>query len=360
MRAERITNSRWRYAFVNTAQYLAFVNQVRDEVQDELAGEDLKVRDSAGSGWTIVNWTRRAIRMSVASDLLNNTLGVCEAYGHDLVFSSYLGDSSDLCRPYQNRIYSISGRFSAHHAALDSALWPLGGLFHPNCRHTIEPYFEGVTEHDTTKPLNSAIIEQNYKQRQEWLRVNRNFEKYRDIGLQKKAAGIDYTKEYELMRKWQDKRNAIDYDFEDVAFGLQVGGGRGRLTKPKGYTTAAQQLEETKPRLVYKTRKEYSANGGTNIQRSNSTLAKRMEADRKRRENTAKNLKPYEKPKPNGYVPLSKRPAHTRDAIKSYSKTYGVSEEDTNIYWQEYANNMKTQRRRGTLQGFEEYLNSKI
>lgn len=233
MNAQRITNSKWRYAFESTEQYLEFVNGVREEVQDDLADEDLKVRDSVGNAWTIVNWTRRAVRMSVASDLLSNTLGVCDAYGHDLVFSSYLGDSSNLCQPWQNRIYSISGRFSAAHQALDTALWPLGGLFHPNCRHTIEPYFEGETQLDNPNPPESDIIKEKYDQRQEWLKTNRQFERYRDIGLQKKAAGIDYQKEYDLMRKWQKRRNELDYDFEDVAFGLQVGGGGGRLTKPE-------------------------------------------------------------------------------------------------------------------------------
>lgn len=240
--AQRLSNSRWRYAFESTEQYAEFVRQVRDEVQNDIADEDLKVRDSAGKAWTIVNWTRRAVRMSVAADLLSNTLSVCESYGHDTVFSSYLGDSSDLCRPWQNRIYSISGRWSSSFPPLDKALWPTGGLFHPNCRHVIEPYFEGYTQLDTKQPAQSDIIKKKYEQRQQWLRTNRNYEKYRDAGLVKKAAGLDYTKEYNLMRKWQKLRNNTGYDFADVAFGLQVGASGGRLTKPEVAKKAAQVL----------------------------------------------------------------------------------------------------------------------
>lgn len=359
MSATRLTNSRWAYAFVSTQQYYDFVKDVRDEVQNDLAGDDLKVLDSAGRAWSIVNWTRRAVRMSVASDLMSNTLNVCEQYGHDLVFSSYVGDSSNLCLPWQNRVYSISGQHY-HYTFLQQALWPRGGLFHPNCRHTIEPYFEGQTELDNTNPPKIDTIKEKYNKRQEWLKANQNFEKYRDAGKLKQAAGLDYTKEYDLMKKWENRRNAAEYDFTDAAFGLNVGGSGGRLTKPKGskaIKVGASELEKAQDQLIYTVETEFD----TGRVKSGSTYAKRIEADRKRREATkAKFLEQRVKPKPDGYVPLSKRPRYERDAIKSYSDAYGVREEDVNIYWQEYRNDMNAKRRRGTLQGFEDYLITKI
>lgn len=63
-----------------------------------------------------------------------------QEYGIDLVLISQHYPTSDLCAPYQGRVFSISGT-SDRYEPLQSAI--SGGLYHPNCKHSQAGYREG-------------------------------------------------------------------------------------------------------------------------------------------------------------------------------------------------------------------------
>ena len=66
-----------------------------------------------------------------------------QEYGLDLVQISSHFPTSNLCEPWQGRVYSISGN-SDQYPPLDDAI--AGGLYHPNCLHFESSYIPGTSE----------------------------------------------------------------------------------------------------------------------------------------------------------------------------------------------------------------------
>ncbi len=62
------------------------------------------------------------------------TIRKFKAKGYDLVRISYHQTDCSLCKPYQGKTFSISGKDS-NYIALDTAI--AGGLFHNGCKHII-------------------------------------------------------------------------------------------------------------------------------------------------------------------------------------------------------------------------------
>jgi len=140
--------------------------------------------------------------------------------GQDLTQISQHFPTSDLCEPWQGRVYSISGS-SNRFPSLDTAI--SGGLFHVNCKHSSSGYTEGVSElpdREMSKTRNREQYEatqmQRYNERQikSWKR--------RD------ATAVDpaeRSKAKQKIRDWQQRqRDHIDsnpflrrkYDREQV------------------------------------------------------------------------------------------------------------------------------------------------
>ncbi|MDR2649146.1 MAG: phage minor capsid protein [Clostridiales bacterium] len=94
------------------------------------------------------------------------------AYGVSLVLVSQYGACSDICLPWQGRVY-IDDVFSGgrpgryNYPLLSEAV--AAGLFHPNCRHTSNTYYEGITK--IPPPVNPEKAERAYKleQRQRYI-----------------------------------------------------------------------------------------------------------------------------------------------------------------------------------------------
>lgn len=158
-----------------------------------IVGSDNKVRDSLGRATSLSDWALREYRTSTANDLLDNTKNLMEEYEHDEVFVDDLGDSSDLCYEYQNSCYSLSGKT---YPDLDSALWSGGGgLLHPNCRHTIEPYFRGITTLEKNS-LGKKEVEKNRNERSDYVRTSKQLEGWQNKYDKAVISGID-TEIYE-------------------------------------------------------------------------------------------------------------------------------------------------------------------
>lgn len=99
--------------------------------------------DRAGKNWDIASYAEMATRTSMAHAQVQGHINRMTEQGRDLVIVSHHPEPSRLCRPHEGKVYSISGNDS-HYPALS---WAIGdGLFHPNCRHTINAYIEGLTD----------------------------------------------------------------------------------------------------------------------------------------------------------------------------------------------------------------------
>ncbi|MCR0367802.1 phage minor capsid protein, partial [[Clostridium] innocuum] len=94
--------------------------------------------------------------------------------GVHLVFVSAHANSCKLCLPWQGQILiddvfshpskAYIARYKDKYKHLSDAV--KAGLLHPNCRHTLATYFEGVTRLPKPQDPKIALENYNYEQRQ--------------------------------------------------------------------------------------------------------------------------------------------------------------------------------------------------
>lgn len=171
---------------------------------------------SNGIQYQYDQFVKSKYRTSIANDLLDNTFAEMEENDIDLCFSTYLSDSSTLCRPFQNRVYGVHKEIGEY-SNIDDALWKNGGgLLHPNCRHHIDPYFPGdsLMEND---PLNENEIKKNEELRNEYVYSNRNYFDWKEKERIAKEAGINNSYYKKKSQEWKNRRDAIKVP-DDVQF----------------------------------------------------------------------------------------------------------------------------------------------
>lgn len=124
--------------------------------------------DSSGRRWELPSYMEMALRSAVARSAVDAHTDSLAEFGHDLVIVSDAPQECELCRPYEGQVRSISGGTSGTvelpnerggppvrvnvAGTLDEAR--AGGLFHPNCRHSVSAYLPGATRQpeNTTDP----------------------------------------------------------------------------------------------------------------------------------------------------------------------------------------------------------------
>lgn len=168
-----------------------------------------------GARHTLENYATMSFRTAIANDLLDNTLNDMVTFDVELCFSSFLPDSSNLCLNWQNRIYTVED-VKSKYTWINNALWRNGGgLIHYNCRHAIEPYFEGITELDELN-VNDTAVSRNYQNRQTWLRYNNQYKKYSNQAYKADLAGLDSSIYDQKARIWLKRRNSVPNPIESA------------------------------------------------------------------------------------------------------------------------------------------------
>lgn len=99
-------------------------------------------RDKRGRWWSLEAYTQMATRTLITQALNQGKVNRYTEMGNDLVIVSKHERSCDLCRPWQRKILSLSGKTQGY-PTFDEA--KSAGLFHPNCGHTFTAYVEGLT-----------------------------------------------------------------------------------------------------------------------------------------------------------------------------------------------------------------------
>jgi len=98
-----------------------------------------KVTTASGRNYHPDTYAEMLSRTLLTETQKDATINQMAADGHDLVIVSDHFDESDLCRPWENEILSVNGMYPQY-TRLETAISE--GLFHINCRHTIDPYYE--------------------------------------------------------------------------------------------------------------------------------------------------------------------------------------------------------------------------
>lgn len=121
--------------------------------------------DQLGRSWSLSSYTEMAIRSATGRACIEGSLTGYQDAGEDLVIVTNSPGECEMCRPWEGKVCSISGR-SSQYPPLDRARGE--GLFHANCKHGISLYQPGVTRPmaDTEDAGgNEARVHQRYLER---------------------------------------------------------------------------------------------------------------------------------------------------------------------------------------------------
>jgi hypothetical protein len=125
-----------------------------------------------------------------------------QEYGIDLVLISQHYPTSDLCAPYQGRVFSISGS-SDQYPSLQSAI--SGGLYHPNCKHSQSGYKRGQNIPEAREKVDSAKNKKRYEASQ----VQRYNERQIKSWKRREASAVTsdaQQKAKQKVREWQKRQ----------------------------------------------------------------------------------------------------------------------------------------------------------
>jgi len=109
--------------------------------------------DRAGRNWSMSAYTEMAVRTSSARAFNDSHLQVMRAVGVRYFTVPADGHSCPLCFPWQHAVLT-DGLNPDPDVHADGTIVgaTATGLFHPNCRHTLTPYFPGVTKLPPREP----------------------------------------------------------------------------------------------------------------------------------------------------------------------------------------------------------------
>jgi hypothetical protein len=95
-----------------------------------------------GSKWSIDNYCEMVGRTLAGRASMQANLNRYNESGYNLVIVSSHFRACNLCTPYENKILSIEP--TAKYESVSDA--ETQGLFHPNCKHSVSAFFEGISE----------------------------------------------------------------------------------------------------------------------------------------------------------------------------------------------------------------------
>lgn len=173
--ALRYMNDVYRKTILRTATAMnaggMTYQQATDEATKDFLAQGINcVVYANGRRVNIASYVEMALRTCATRAMLLGEGKQREKLGIDTVLVSQYGACSDTCLPWQGRVYiddvfqpyygdpggsfgiSRNGR---QYMRLSIAIQ--GGLFHPNCRHTISNWFEGIST--MPEPMDPAKIE---------------------------------------------------------------------------------------------------------------------------------------------------------------------------------------------------------
>lgn len=163
--------------------------------------------DKSGRRWDLTSYAEMAVRTSTANASRQGHADKLLANDRDLVIVSDSPEECPLCRPWENKILSLTGRTDGYPTRLDAIA---AGLFHANCTHRTYLYTPGLTRIPKTTAKDKAKSAQMYEDRQEQRRLERGIRHWK----RRRAAAI--TPQQEALAKakvaqWQSRmREHID------------------------------------------------------------------------------------------------------------------------------------------------------
>lgn len=165
----------------------------------------------------IADYVRMALRTTSTRATLQGAAKRFAELGYDTVLISQYGGCSETCEPYQGKVYiddvftiwngERSGDFGKSNYCdkwfmlLSAAI--RGGLFHPNCRHTMGQYIDGLTK--IPKPIPAEKIREQRALEEKQRAMERKIR-----ALKRKVEGTqDEKKVKEYKRKLREEQGKL-------------------------------------------------------------------------------------------------------------------------------------------------------
>ena len=140
--------------------------------------------DSAERRWSTEAYAQTLLRSTVRGVTTDTQFERCDEYGTDLIeISSHL-DARPGCSPYQGKVYSRNGKTKGYPNFGNTSYGDAAGILGINCRHTITPFFEGISTRTYEEDPNTKRA---YKDSQTQRRYERDIRKSkREVKMFKK------------------------------------------------------------------------------------------------------------------------------------------------------------------------------
>lgn len=180
-----------------------------------------------GKRVNIADYVRMALQTCATRATLQGKAKRFAELGYDTVLVSAYGGCSETCEPYQGRVF-IDDVFTVWHGERNGDMsksnycgkwFPLlssaihGGLFHPNCRHTLSQYIDGFTEIPKPIPADDIKIQRELEQKQRTLeRKIRKLKRFAE-GTQNPITAKAYRKK---LKETQHELKVFVDEYKDV------------------------------------------------------------------------------------------------------------------------------------------------
>ncbi len=122
---------------------------------------------------TVASYCSMLFNTNLTRSAWNRTLYDSQVLNNDLVYLPAHTFACPKCMQFQGKIYSISGKSKVYPS---QQIAILGGVGHPNCKHSFLLYWEGITDIEADK-YNSAEWEEKYKIKQKIKALDREIDK---------------------------------------------------------------------------------------------------------------------------------------------------------------------------------------
>ena len=203
----------------------------------------------------IADYVRMALRTTSTRATLQGAAKRFAELGYDTVLISQYGGCSESCEPYQGKVY-IDDVFTIWNGARSGDFgksnycdkWFMllsvairGGLFHPNCRHTMGQYIEGLTKIPQPIPAEKIREQRELEEKQRAMERKIRALKRKVEGTQDEKKVKEYKRK---LREEQGKLREFIKEHDDV---LRRDYSREKIYSGKGEPKQAAPRTEEAP-----------------------------------------------------------------------------------------------------------------
>lgn len=160
--------------------------------------------DRAGRSWDLPSYVEMATRTGVGHAHVQGALDRFAQAGHDLVIVSDAPQECRLCRPFELRVLSQSGRQVGQEVDGRTVMATVAeargrGLQHPNCRHSMGLFVPGLTREAPAGGTSDPEGDRARRRQREIERSIRQWKQRRAVAITPEAEALAGRK----VREWQ-------------------------------------------------------------------------------------------------------------------------------------------------------------